>query len=183
MAEAAAPEEAPQKGSKGQKIVLLITLVLLSLGGLAGGLVSSVGVDGISDLFTPRDTVEEVEGEAVVDPVAEEQAKFEKLEFLPMQEMIVNIAAFTATGKRTSRFLKLNVALVYDVNDEESGQVLERLPMIREAFMEYSRLLTERDLQGSVGFATLKEELLRRAKTISGTKAVHEVLISDLIIQ
>lgn len=183
MAEAAAPEEAPQKGSKGQKIVLLATLVVLSLGGLAGGLVSSVGLDGLSDLFTPRDTAEVVEGEVEVDPVAAEQSKFEKLEFLPMQEMIVNIAAFTATGKRTSRFLKLNVALVYDVNDEESATVLERLPMIREAFQDYARLLTERDLQGSIGFATLKEELLRRARTISGTNAVHEVLISDLIIQ
>jgi flagellar FliL protein len=61
--------------------------------------------------------------------------------------------------------------------------VEERKEFVRDAFQDYLRQLSERDVQGSAGLAILKAELLRRARSIAGTDAPQEILISDLIIQ
>jgi flagellar FliL protein len=101
----------------------------------------------------------------------------------PFKEIIVNISATTATGRQTTRFLKLNTALVYDEKAPGADHIEERKEFVRDAFQDYLRQLSERDVQGSAGLAILKAELLRRARSIAGTDAPQEILISDLIIQ
>ena len=73
-------------------------------------------------------------------------------------------SATTATGRKTSRFMKLNIALVYDEAMPGADHVEGRRLYLRDSFQDYLRQLTERDLQGSHGLATMKNELLRRAR-------------------
>ena len=102
---------------------------------------------------------------------------------MPFDEMIVNITATAASGRQTSRFLKLDLALVYDKTQDEGGLVEMRHVFLRDAFQDYLRQLAERDLDGTLGLVTVKGELLRRARAIAGNDAPHEVLIMGLVIQ
>jgi flagellar FliL protein len=101
----------------------------------------------------------------------------------PFKEIIVNINATTATGRVTSRFMKLNVALVYDATVEGAERVEERRLFLRDSFQDYLRQLEERDLRGSIGLATVKQELLHRARVITESESPQEMLVSDLIVQ
>jgi len=107
----------------------------------------------------------------------------EQIVVTPFKEIIVNIAATTATGRETTRFLKLNLALVYDEAVPGADQIEPRKLFLRDSFQEYLRQLNEVDLQGSVGLVNLKSELLRRARAISDSDAPQEILIADLIVQ
>ena len=53
---------------------------------------------------------------------------------MPFDEMIVNISATTESGRQTSRFLKLDLALVYDRTQDTEGLVEMRHIYLRDAF-------------------------------------------------
>ncbi|MCB1342147.1 MAG: flagellar basal body-associated FliL family protein [Pseudooceanicola sp.] len=101
----------------------------------------------------------------------------------PFKEIIVNISATTATGRVTTRFMKLNVALVYDETLAGADRIEERRLFIRDSFQDYLRLLTEQDLRGSLGLVVVKQELLHRARTVTESLAPQEILVADLIVQ
>ena len=54
---------------------------------------------------------------------------------------------------------------------------------MRDTFQDYLRQLTESDLEGSAGLASMKAELLRRARVVTGSEAPREILVADMIIQ
>ena len=89
----------------------------------------------------------------------------------------------TITGRQTTRFLKLNLALAYDNRVSGAENIESRKLFLRDSFQEYLRQLNENDLQGSIGLVRLKSELLRRARAISDSAAPQEFLIADLIVQ
>jgi len=163
----------------------LVSVALISVVGvvaLVGGLVAAMGFDDALALVTGgKGEAEEVAAADVHKAMPPEMGK--TIMVTPFQEIIVNISATTATGRQTTRFLKLNTALVYDEAAEGAKHVEERKPFVRDAFQDYLRQLSERDVQGSASLAILKAELLRRARTVSGTDAPQEILISDLIVQ
>mgnify|MGYP001811651422 CR=1 FL=1 len=101
----------------------------------------------------------------------------------PFKEIIVNITSTTANGQATSRFLKLNVALVYDPKVDGADRLAERQLFIRDAFVDYLRQLNENDLKGSAGMAQLKADLLHRVRVLGETEAPRELLIADMVIQ
>lgn len=181
----AAPDGAPARKSLGRRLLVLLLLLLLSIAALAGGLAASMG---------PRAFIAFLRGEEIVEETVPEE-KAEKaadagpggagssLVVTPFKEIIVNITATTATGRRTSRFLKLNLALVYDDAAQGAERVEARKIYMRDSFQDYLRQLTERDLQGSMGLVTLKAELMRRARAITESDAPQDMLVSDLIVQ
>jgi flagellar FliL protein len=179
--ETAAPDEAPVPAPRRRfrKLRGALLTILLGTLGLAGGLVAAMG---------PRDALALITGGAAPSAeMAEAEAAghgaAESLVVTPFQEIIVNITATTATGRQTTRFLKMNIALVYDGMAEGSGNVEERKLYLRDSFQDYLRQLGERDVQGSYGIAMLKSELLRRARAIAASDAPRDILISDLIVQ
>ena len=101
----------------------------------------------------------------------------------PFKEIIVNISSITINGQASSRFLKLNIALVYDPNAEGAERIEERQIYIRDSFVEFLRQVTERDLNGSAGLAFLKSELLHRVRLLAESDAPKDLLIADLVIQ
>lgn len=173
--EASEGTEAPKKGMSFLiKVMLVLLLASISL---VGGLVATAGLDGVKNLIagSSEKSADEVHHDA--EP---EEAK-PSYGIMNLDEMIVNIVGVTATGRTTTRFLKIKVSIVYD---EALGEpLLSRGLFLRDAFQDYLRQVNERDLAGSIGLATLKSELLKRAKSIAGNQAPESVLIGDLIIQ
>ncbi|EYD73649.1 flagellar basal body-associated FliL family protein [Limimaricola hongkongensis] len=166
----------------------LILLILVSVVALGGGLVAAVGPSRImalaglggakapqADAAQAHDTApEEMRAALAADPARMA---------MPFEEIIVNITATTVSGRQTSRFLKLDLALIYDSAAPDAARLEERRIYMRDSFQDYLRTLDERDLRGSLGLSELKSELLRRARAVSGGAAPREILVSDMIVQ
>lgn len=179
-------DESEKKSSK--KWPILILAVVLSLSAIAGGLVVSMGVDGVMALVngSEENPQQPADGQEVghgAEPDNTEHGANPALIVDPMKEIIVNITSMSVTGRKSTRFLKLNLALVFDENIEGAEHITERKVYIRDAFQNYLRQLTERDLSGTIGVVRLKAELLRRVRAVTESEAPKEVLISDIIVQ
>ena len=200
MAEAAVhPTAAGAAPSFFKRLIRLAGVAVLCLAALTGGLVASLGMDRVSAMFGGGPApVAAPEDHAPKDSHAQPAPKGDghgapadghgapakgKIVVTPFKEIIVNITATTATGRQTSRFLKLNVALAYDETYPNAANIAERTLFLRDSFQDYLRQLNEVDLQGSIGLVRLKQELLRRARAISESDAPQEILIADLIVQ
>jgi len=194
--ETATEEVEEPRRSLGRRLAVPLLAGALALGAFAGGLFVAMGPSAIGAMLggdPPPDPqaaqagadAGAAQGHAAGDANAAQGhgPAAEALGVMHFDDMIVNITALTATGRVTSRFLKLNIALVYDKTAEGADGVLERELYMRDAFQDYLRQLTERDLQGSIGIVNLKGELLRRARAISGSIAPQELLVADMIIQ
>ena len=168
---------------------LVALVALLSLAGATAGLMAALGYERTVALVTGgEDAPADPEGGADPAGVAgaagdHDAAATDAMAVIPFKEIIVNISATTASGRTTTRFMKLNIALVFDHRAPGAGRVNERRLYMRDSFQDYLRQLNERDLQGSQGLITVKQELLRRARTITESDAPQELLVSDLIIQ
>ncbi len=172
-------EEKPKK-----KWPLLVAAIFLSLFAIAGGLTMSMGTNAVLELVMGGDEkVEVTEAHDKKMVSKEKHVSNASLIVSPLKEIIVNVTSITDTGRKSSRFLKLNVALVYDETIEGASHIAERQIYIRDAFQNYLRQLTERDLSGTIGLVRLKSELLRRARVVAESDAPKEVLISDIIMQ
>lgn len=181
-----------------KKILMISLLALACLGALAGGIVIAIGptsalaLVGLGGSEAAAETGDD-HGETEVDagdghggddghggPATLSQ---DDMPLLPFPEMIVNVTDVTASGRQTSRFLKLNLALLYDETAEGADLLPKRELYLRDTFQDFLRQLQVSDLQGSRGLAMLKTELLRRARAVGNTEAPRDILILDLVIQ
>ena len=206
MADATADEiAAPAAPSLIKRMVKMAGIAALCIVALLIGLIASLGIDRVSAMLGGSDpapvqmpatdhaaTLPGASGHG--DPVTADaqgaghgtghgDGAAETLVVTPMKEIIVNVTATTATGRQTTRFLKLNLALVYDETRAGAENIDDRMLFLRDSFQDYLRQLNEVDLQGSIGLVRLKAELLRRARAIADSDAPQEILIADLIIQ
>ncbi len=190
-----AAEQAP-KPSMVKKIGKLAGIVMLCLAALFGGLVAAMGPDGAMALLTGGGGedhamavdahTEDGEGHGDMADVGAKNMPANPdghIVVSPFKEIIVNVTATTATGRQTSRFLKLNLAIVFDETLPGANHIEDRKLFLRDSYQDYLRQLSENDLQGSIGLVNLKAELLSRARAITGSDAPQEILIADLIIQ
>ncbi|WPY94921.1 flagellar basal body-associated FliL family protein [Limimaricola variabilis] len=186
MSEAAAKTTGKESGARPGRLRFILML-LVSVLALGGGLIAAVGPSRLAELAGLGGAVDEAAPETPAEPSTEEMRAALAADpgrmALPLEEIIVNITATTATGRQTSRFLKLDLALIYDAAAPDAARLAEREIYMRDSFQDYLRTLDERDLRGSLGLAELKSELLRRARAISGGEAPREILISDMIVQ
>jgi len=177
----AAGEGDAEAGSR-RKLFMILGLVLLSFVAVAGGLVAAIGPAGLRAMLSADTVVEEVAAPQPED-ASPPPPPGADLVVMAFDEMIVNISATTESGRQTSRFLKLDLALVYDRKQDPEGLVETRHIFLRDAFQDYLRQLADRDLDGTHGLVTVKGELLRRARAVAGSTAPHEVLVTGLVIQ
>ncbi|EAR51737.1 flagellar M-ring protein [Oceanicola granulosus HTCC2516] len=169
-------------------------MAALCCAALAGGLVAGAGLDGLRALASgdapPADEAADHGAEPADDGhgtqdgyggtgtgTGAEQALHH------LDEMIVNVTSASASGRLTTRFLKVNVAIVYDPAAPGADELEARTLFLRDTFQDYLRQLSETELEGSLGLHRLKAELLRRARAVVGGDAPQEILVSDLIIQ
>lgn len=181
------PDKQQGKAAKAprRKLVLILGLVLVSLLALGGGLVAAVGPARLMALMAPDQPVEPAQDIVAAPDGTEPEAPPPGAEFvaMPFDEMIVNITAQTESGRQTSRFLKVDLSLVYDKQQDSAGVVEARHIFLRDAFQDYLRQLADRDLEGTHGLVTVKGELLRRARAIAGNDAPRELVITGMVIQ
>ncbi len=102
---------------------------------------------------------------------------------MPFPEIIVNVTEIGTNGRQTSRFLKMNMLMVYDDTREGADRLISREIYLRDTFQDFLRQLQVNDLKGSQGLAMLKTELLRRARAVGHTEAPVEILIADMVVQ
>ena len=112
-----------------------------------------------------------------------DKVKKAKLPVMPFPEIIVNVTDTGPQGGKTSRFLKLNMLMVYDDTLEGADRLVAREIYLRDSFQDFLRQLHVNDLSGSYGLAMLKTELLRRARAVAHTDAPREILIADMVVQ
>ena len=175
-----------QKGGKSplRKASIASVLFVVCLAAAAGGMALSMGPAAFLSLFGGSSEAQDEAGAPGHAPHSSAQGTdATPLEMLPVDEMIVNITALTLSGRKTSRFLKIDAAILYDPAIPGAGEIPERYLYIRDSFQDYMRQLGESDLEGSAGLARLKSELLRRARAVSGSEAPRDILIADMVIQ
>lgn len=167
-AEEAAGEEPPKK-SGAMKLVLLIVLPLLVLGGAGAGLFFSGMLDSLLG-------VEPEMGEEHVK--VEEEAGPTPGFYYELPDMVVNLNS----GRRRQNFLKLSVSL--ELGGEQDVATVEQvLPRIVDNFQVYLRELRIEDLRGSAGLYRLREELLRRVSAAAAPAEVRDVLFREMLVQ
>ena len=167
-AEEAVAEELPKK-SGAMKMIIMIVLPLLILGGAAGGLFAGGMLDGLLGIE------QEVEEEhAEVEQKAGPTPGF----FYELPDMVVNLNS----GNRRQNFLKLSVSL--ELASEKDVVTVERiLPRIVDNFQIYLRELRIEDLRGSAGLYRLREELLRRVSAAAAPAEIRDVLFREMLVQ
>lgn len=121
-------------------------------------------------------------GEDASDPV-EAAADVGQMPVMPFPELIVNVTETGANGRQTSRFLKLNMLLVFDDTQDGADRLVSREIYLRDTFQDFLRQLEVADIRGSQGLAMIKTELLRRARAVGHTDAPVEILIADMVVQ
>jgi len=167
-AEEAAGEEPPKK-SGAMKLVLLIVLPLLVLGGAGVGLFASGMLDSLLGVEQEMEE-EHVEVEQETGPTP----GF----YYELPDMVVNLNS----GRRRQNFLKLSVSL--ELGSERDVSTVEQvLPRIIDNFQVYLRELRIEDLRGSAGLYRLREELQRRVSAAAAPADVRDVLFREMLVQ
>ena len=184
-----------------KKIVAILAIVLLCTVAAAGGVALAIGPSamlamiGLGSTEAAADAPPEVEDYTDAGAAAKNgEGKGEKgkggkeegevkMPVMPFPEIIVNVTDVGPNGGQTSRFLKLNMLMVYDERIDGAERLVAREIYLRDSFQDFLRQLHVSDLSGSYGLAMLKAELLRRARAVGHTEAPREILIADMVVQ
>ena len=170
-----APKAAPRRAILAAGVALLLAIAV------GGTLIAGFGDADFRSMlarFTPGS--ESPDSGLADDPALPPAAE---LMIMPFEEMIVNIADISDDGQQIQRFMRLDFALVYDTIQDAESVVEARYFYMRDAFQDYLRQLSVRDIDGAHGLLLVRNELLRRARAIAGNDAPQEVLVMELLVQ
>lgn len=175
MAAAAGEKKTKKRG-------LLAVVAILTLGVIGGG----VGMMA-PYLMT---------GSANAASSAEEVAPV-NIQNLEVGRIVVNLKGENGDAG-TAKHLVIETIVTYDAaligaggepseggySKEEGGGPADSLrPQVRDAFIEYLANISESEVRGSSGMASLREELLRRARVAFANDAPKSLLIQDYVLQ
>jgi flagellar FliL protein len=156
-----ASEVGDKKSSNLVKILLVLVVVLLCVACVGGTLF-------LTGFFNKKVSA----GDSADVPL-------EKLVFVPIPEMLVNLSY--QAGKKAT-FLRLVVKL--ECVDPEMVKLIETAkPRIIDMFQVYLREQRVEDLEGSAGLQRLREELLKRANQALAPHKVRDVLFETMLVQ
>ncbi len=157
-------EAAPGKKSTSLKLVLIILVALVLVGGGAVAWLMLAGGDG----------------EGVPDEVAQMEAAAEKeavgLSF-PMDTFVVNLNDIG--GKR---YLKTNIELEY-VTPEMGEELKQRLPQLRDTILLLLSSKGLDDIQGVEGKIALRRELIQRINQNLKSGKIRNLYFTQFVIQ
>lgn len=159
------------EGKPKRRRLVLVAAGVLTVLAVAAGLYLALGRHGVGKLVANPGK------EAAAGQQQQHKALFD------FKEMVVNISGSSATGAPTTRFLKIQLQMVYNTTPQTEQLLKDKQPYLRDAIIGYLRQLSEDDLRGSDGLFLLKAELLKRARAIVGNDAPQEFLIGELVMQ
>lgn len=183
-ATAPASDEASAKKSRftGKKRILLVSgVVLLALLGTGGGALVAIGPSNLLEMISgPKEPTAEEAVAAADEAPPEQEGEGGADDVLLLDDMIINLVRIEGA---VNRYARVRIAVVYDREALGIGALEAKRSHLRDSFNDYLSQMTERDLQGTFGLVSLKEELLRRARVVAGQKAITDVLVTDLVFQ
>jgi flagellar FliL protein len=140
------------------RLLLVGSVGLLLLGGLAGG----------AYYVWPSKKEEKVATAAPKPPT-----------FFDMPEVLVNLSN---TGTDRTQYLKIKVVLeLPDANLVQ--QIQPVLPRVMDTFQVFLREMRPTDLEGSAGIFRVREELTRRVNVAIAPSRINAVLFKEIVVQ
>lgn len=164
-----ADSDAPKKKSKLKWVILLVLLLLLGGGGAGAW------------FFFLKDMVmggQTAEGEAATEQKVEVKAG------APALGTTVPLASFTTNlaDPLGQRFIRLNIEV--EVADPKVGDEISRQnARIRDSILLLLASKTYADISSSESKEMLKSEITGRLNAILGSGKVHQVFITDMVVQ
>ncbi|WP_175498594.1 flagellar basal body-associated FliL family protein [Sulfitobacter marinus] len=171
-----------------KKTLVIVAVILLCVLAGVGGVTLAMGSDKMLSMVglgqdTPAEEQGAAQGQGDAEAGQPRKADAGDMPVMPFPEIIVNVTDTGINGRHSSRFLKLNMLMVYDDTREGADRLLAREIYLRDTFQDFLRQLHVSDLKGSQGLALIKTELLRRARAVGHTEAPVEILIADMVVQ
>ncbi len=180
LGEAELVEGLEKKKISGKKIILAVGGVLLLV----------LVVLGVMSLFGGGDANQEPSEDMVLDQIAanadlpqdniEQDMPPEKLKlmFYTLPDQLFNLN----TAGQGNSFLRARITLEVD-RESYKADLEAKMPRILDEFHNYIRELRREDVEGSAGFARIKEELLMRINQAVAPTRVKDVLFEEFLIQ
>ncbi len=165
---AAGAEDAPAKGGKKKKLILLAVPVLLL--GVVAGLWFSGILPGLLGMGPPPPPAA---GTAEAPPPPPRVPAF-----VQMPEITANL---NAPGRRAT-FIKLR-SQIEVLGQEDAAALTAALPRLVDLFTVYLREMRPEELRGSAGTHRLREELIARANIAAHPARVTDVLFQEILVQ
>lgn len=160
MAQTAESEdEAPKKASK---LPLLLGIVLAIAGGAGGFAAVQLGLLGVPSHSAEAHT------EAPPRPIPE-------LAFVPLDPLVITIP-----GQSARNHLRFSAQL--EVNPEFVADVEAVKPRITDVLNSYLRAVETSDLENPAALMTLRSQMLRRVKIVTGEGRVNDLLIMEFVM-
>ena len=171
----------PPRFAGKKRILFIMGAIVLALLGTGGGAVVAIGPANVLGMISgPKEPTEEEALASADEAPAEEEGEGGADDVLLLDDMIINLVRIEGA---VNRYARVRIAIVYDRETLGIGTLEAKRAHLRDSFNDYLSQMTERDLQGTFGLVSLKEELLRRARVVAGQKAITDVLVTDLVFQ
>jgi len=164
MAVEPAPPDAPKR-KKGMLIPLLVGLVLAAGGGAGGYWAVTSGP------LAPDPAVAEA---ADADPHAPANAPLD-VSFVPLETLIVSLGP-----EETSRHLMFTAEL--EVDPEHEAEVTRLTPRVLDVMNSYLRVVSVAELSDPSSLARLRAQMLRRIQVVTGAGRVHDLLVTQFVV-
>lgn len=147
-----------------RNLILAAVVILAALAGAAVQL-------GLLQQFFANDAAHAAESPAI-----------ERRE-LPVGRIVTNLRG---TGLSDVSHLILDPVIAYDVpvgTPAEADPLAPKMAELRDAFIDYLAGVSVDEISGSAGLATLRAELLRRARVVTADETPQAVLLQEFILQ
>ncbi len=164
MADDIAAQDAPKR-KKGLLIPLLMGLVLAIAGG-AGGFWAVTSGPLAPDPAAQAEA-ETLPTESPLPPVA--------VSFVPLETLVISLGP-----EETSRHLLFTAEL--EVDPAHEAEVTHLSPRVLDVLNSYLRVISVAELSDPASLARLRAQMLRRIQIVTGTGRVHDLLVTQFVV-
>jgi flagellar FliL protein len=164
MAEVATEEVAPKR-KKGLLIPLLVGVILAAAGGGGGYWAVTSGP------FAPDTSAA---GTAAAGPAAPTSAPVD-VSFVPLETLVISLGP-----AETSRHLMFTAEL--EVDPLHEAEVARLAPRVLDVLNSYLRVISVAELSDPASLARLRAQMLRRIQIVTGAGRVHDLLVTQFVV-
>ena len=165
MAEDVAPQDGPKR-KKGLLVPLLIGLVLAAAGGGGGFWAVTSGPFGTGAAGEETAASDDSQAPAPA-PVA--------VSFVPLETLVISLGP-----EETSRHLLFTAQL--EVDPAHAAEVTQLSPRVLDVLNSYLRVISIAELSDPASLGLLRAQMLRRIQIVTGAGRVHDLLVTQFVV-